>query len=180
MNRISRRNFLKAAGVGAAALGLAACGGSSSSTASSVASSTAASSAAAAADVTIKVAAIETGYGAEMWKKVAEAFTAQTGIKVELEEPPQAARPSAAAPTPAAFRKLRREIRFILCCLHHFVPFKHSRANRLCPKDCVFFCLQYKFFRFLAQEVCCFIFYRYCFLKNSSSKSAKNLLKVSA
>ena len=60
MNRISRRNFLKAAGVGAAALGLAACGGSSSSTASSVASSTAASSAAAAADVTIKVAAIET------------------------------------------------------------------------------------------------------------------------
>ena len=37
MNRISRRNFLKAAGVGAAALGLAACGGSSSSTASSVA-----------------------------------------------------------------------------------------------------------------------------------------------
>ena len=99
---------------------------------------------------------------------------------VELEEPPQAARPSAAAPTPAAFRKLRREIRFILCCLHHFVPFKHSRANRLCPKDCVFFCLQYKFFRFLAQEVCCFIFYRCCFLKNSSSKSAKNLLKVSA
>lgn len=84
MNRISRRNFLKVAGVGAAALGLAACGGSSSSTASSVASSTAASSAAAAADVTIKVAAIETGYGAEMWKKVAEAFTAQTGIKVDL------------------------------------------------------------------------------------------------
>ena len=34
--------------------------------------------------MTIKVAAIETGYGAEMWKKVTEAFTAQTGIKVEL------------------------------------------------------------------------------------------------
>ena len=32
MKRISRRNFLKVAGVGAAALGLAACGGSSSST----------------------------------------------------------------------------------------------------------------------------------------------------
>ena len=31
MKRISRRNFLKVAGVGAAALGLAACGGSSSS-----------------------------------------------------------------------------------------------------------------------------------------------------
>ena len=34
---ISRRNFLKAAGVSAAALGLAACGGSSSSTAASTA-----------------------------------------------------------------------------------------------------------------------------------------------
>lgn len=83
MKRISRRNFLKAAGVGAAALSLAACGGAASSTASSMASSAAASSAVA-ADVTIKVAAIETGYGAEMWKKVAEAFTAQTGIKVDL------------------------------------------------------------------------------------------------
>ena len=79
MKRISRRNFLKVAGVGAAALGLAACGGSSSSTASSAASS-AATSSAVAADVTIKVDAIETGYGAEMWKKVTEAFTAQTGI----------------------------------------------------------------------------------------------------
>ena len=83
MKRISRRNFLKAAGVGAAALGLAACGGSSNSTASSTASS-AAASAAPAEDVTIKVAAIETAYGSEMWKKVTDAFTAQTGIKVEL------------------------------------------------------------------------------------------------
>ena len=83
MKRISRRNFLKVAGVGAAALGLAACGGAASSTASSTASS-AATSSAVAADVTIKVAAIETGYGAEMWKKVTEAFTAQTGIKVDL------------------------------------------------------------------------------------------------
>ena len=83
MKRISRRNFLKAAGVGAAALSLAACGGAASSTASSTASSAVASSAVA-ADVTIKVAAIETGYGAEMWKKVTEAFTAQTGIKVDL------------------------------------------------------------------------------------------------
>ena len=50
-----------------------------------LAPSTASSAASAAAeDVTIKVAAIETGYGAEMWKKVTEAFTAQTGIKVEL------------------------------------------------------------------------------------------------
>ncbi len=36
------------------------------------------------AGTTIKVAAIETAYGSEMWQKVAEAFTAQTGIKVEL------------------------------------------------------------------------------------------------
>lgn len=38
----------------------------------------------AAEDVTIKVAAIETAYGSEMWQKVCEAFTEQTGIKVEL------------------------------------------------------------------------------------------------
>ena len=35
-------------------------------------------------DVTIKVAAIETAYGTQMWEKVTEAFTAKTGIKVEL------------------------------------------------------------------------------------------------
>ncbi len=35
-------------------------------------------------DVTIKVAAIETAYGAEMWQEVCEAFTAETGIKVDL------------------------------------------------------------------------------------------------
>ena len=33
---------------------------------------------------TITVAAIETAYGADMWKKVCEAFTAETGIKVNL------------------------------------------------------------------------------------------------
>ncbi|MDD3659461.1 MAG: carbohydrate ABC transporter substrate-binding protein [Lachnospiraceae bacterium] len=37
-----------------------------------------------ATDVTIKVAAIETAYGVDMWTKVCEAFTAKTGIKVEL------------------------------------------------------------------------------------------------
>ena len=35
-------------------------------------------------DVTIKVAAIETAYGTDMWTKVTAAFTAKTGIKVEL------------------------------------------------------------------------------------------------
>lgn len=33
---------------------------------------------------TIKVAAIETSYGTEAWQKVCDAFTEQTGIKVEL------------------------------------------------------------------------------------------------
>lgn len=33
---------------------------------------------------TIKVAAIETAYGVDMWKKVTDAFTVKTGIKVEL------------------------------------------------------------------------------------------------
>jgi N-acetylglucosamine transport system substrate-binding protein len=33
---------------------------------------------------TIQVAAIETAYGADMWKEVAAAFTAETGIEVEL------------------------------------------------------------------------------------------------
>ncbi len=32
----------------------------------------------------VKVAALESGYGAEMWKEVAAAFEAQTGLKVEL------------------------------------------------------------------------------------------------
>lgn len=37
-----------------------------------------------ASDVTISVAAIETAYGSAMWQEVADAFTATTGIKVEL------------------------------------------------------------------------------------------------
>ena len=36
------------------------------------------------ADTTISVAAIETAYGSEMWQKVADAFTTETGIAVEL------------------------------------------------------------------------------------------------
>lgn len=40
--------------------------------------------AASAEDVTISVAAIETAYGSDMWKEVADAFTAETGIKVDL------------------------------------------------------------------------------------------------
>ena len=36
------------------------------------------------AGTTIHVAAIETAYGSEMWQEVAEAFTAETGVEVEL------------------------------------------------------------------------------------------------
>ena len=32
----------------------------------------------------LKVAAIETAYGSEMWQRVCDAFTEQTGIQVEL------------------------------------------------------------------------------------------------
>ena len=35
-------------------------------------------------DSVLKVAAIETAYGSQMWKAVCDAFTAQTGIQVEL------------------------------------------------------------------------------------------------
>ena len=65
------------------ALSLAACGGASSSSAAAD-SSAATSEGAAAESTTIKVAAIETAYGTEMWQKVADAFTEQTGIQVEL------------------------------------------------------------------------------------------------
>ena len=41
-------------------------------------------SVAVAEDKVLKVAAIETAYGADMWKDVTDAFTAKTGIKVEL------------------------------------------------------------------------------------------------
>ncbi len=40
-------------------------------------------------DVTIKVAAIETAYGSQVWKDVCDAFTAETGIKVDLTTNPQ-------------------------------------------------------------------------------------------
>jgi len=52
--------------------------------ATNVTSSETTSSEVVGSDVTISVAAIETAYGSEGWREVAEAFTAQTGIKVEL------------------------------------------------------------------------------------------------
>ena len=66
------------------ALSLAACGGAGSSSSAATDSSAATSEGATAETTTIKVAAIETAYGTEMWQKVADAFTEQTGIGVEL------------------------------------------------------------------------------------------------
>ena len=68
-------------------LGLAACGTTTpAETTASAAEGTEATTAteAAAEPVTIKVAAIETAYGSQVWADVAAAFTAETGIKVEL------------------------------------------------------------------------------------------------
>ncbi len=60
----------------AMALSLVACGGA--------ASSTPAESGSAAPAGKIQVAALEAAYGADMWKEIADAFTEQTGIEVEL------------------------------------------------------------------------------------------------
>ena len=70
MKRITTRNIIKIVGDGAAAEGIAACGGSSSSsTAASTGAGGASSAASSAAPAeTIKVAAIETAYGSEMWQ----------------------------------------------------------------------------------------------------------------
>ena len=69
-----------------AATALTGCGGGSKETkaAETKAAETTAETAAAGEDVTIKVAAIETAYGSDMWKEVCAAFTEQTGIQVEL------------------------------------------------------------------------------------------------
>lgn len=78
---ISRRNFLKAAGVSAAALGLAACGGSSSTT-------TAASTTTSAAASTETKAAGKVYYlnfkpeQDEAWQNLAAAYTEETGVEV--------------------------------------------------------------------------------------------------
>ena len=66
------------------ALSLVACGAAPAAPAAPEAPKTDAPAETPAEPVTIKVAAIETAYGVEVWQKVAEAFTEETGIKVEL------------------------------------------------------------------------------------------------
>ena len=80
---ITRRNFLKAAGVSAAALGLAACGGSSSSTASSAAGSAAASSTAAKADGKVYYLNFKPEQD-QAWQDLAAEYTKETGVPVTV------------------------------------------------------------------------------------------------
>ena len=74
--------------VSMAASVLTACGGTSTGSSTSTEASGATASTAAGegdyAGQTLKVAAIETAYGSEMWQKVADAFEAKTGATVEL------------------------------------------------------------------------------------------------
>ena len=87
---ITRRNFLKAAGVSAAALGLAACGGSGTSTAASTAStaaSTGSSAAASGSAVTLKLgfSTNEEDPRAKGAKQFAEEVAEKTGGAVEVQ-----------------------------------------------------------------------------------------------
>ena len=69
----------------AMALSLVACGGKTEAPAATEAAKAETPAEAPAAEaVTIKVAAIETAYGSQVWADVAAAFEAETGIKVEL------------------------------------------------------------------------------------------------
>ena len=68
----------------AMALSLVACGAKSEPAATEAAKAETPAEAPAAEAATIKVAAIETAYGSQVWADVAAAFTAETGIKVEL------------------------------------------------------------------------------------------------
>ena len=82
---ISRRNFLAAAGVSAAALGLAACGGSSSSSApaSSAAPSSSAASSAPAASGKVYYLNFKPEQD-EAWQDLAKKYTEETGVPVTV------------------------------------------------------------------------------------------------
>ena len=65
-------------------MALAACGSKPAETTAPQSGNDAPETTAPAEAVTIKVAAIETAYGPQVWADVAAAFEAETGIKVEL------------------------------------------------------------------------------------------------
>ena len=82
---ITRRNFLKAAGVSAAALGLAACGGSSSSTASSASSAAGSTAASTAAKADGKVYYLSFKPEQDQaWQNLAKVYTEETGVPVTV------------------------------------------------------------------------------------------------
>ena len=68
----------------AMALSLVACGSKSEPAATEAPKAETPAEAPAAEAATIKVAAIETAYGSQVWADVVAAFTAETGINVEL------------------------------------------------------------------------------------------------
>lgn len=70
---------------GLMSLTLTACSSGSSATASSSTSTAPTAAADGGSDITLKVAGLDGGYGTDGWNAVAEAFTAETGIKVELD-----------------------------------------------------------------------------------------------
>lgn len=81
---ITRRNFLKASGISAAALGLAACGGSSSTT---TAASTTTSSAAASTETKAAGKVYYLNFKPEQdeaWQNLAKAYTDETGVPVTV------------------------------------------------------------------------------------------------
>ena len=79
---ITRRNFLKAAGVSAAALGLAACGGSSSST-STAASAGSTSAAATGANGKVYYLNFKPEQD-QAWQDLAAEYTKETGVPVTV------------------------------------------------------------------------------------------------
>ena len=94
--RISRRSFLKCAGIGAAAGVLAACGGSSSSSTAASSSNAAASSAAPAdptkpyAGVTLHYAATDTEAAGNEMQDLVKMVKEKTGINIEFTIIPKA------------------------------------------------------------------------------------------
>jgi raffinose/stachyose/melibiose transport system substrate-binding protein len=85
MKKITRRSFLKVAGISAAAMGLAACGSSSSTASTATASSAAASTASSAAAATGKVYYLNFKPESDQaWQDLAKKYTESTGVEVKV------------------------------------------------------------------------------------------------
>ena len=85
MKKISRRSFLMAAGVSAAALGLAACGGSDNTSTAASTSTPASTAASSAAKASGKVYYLNfKPEQDEAWQNLAKAYTDETGVPVTV------------------------------------------------------------------------------------------------